>query len=62
MTKKILAFGASNSKQSINRILADFAAAEGFEIDKPEAAPSGGVSETADTEAEGGTMGPKVSD
>ena len=41
--------------------LADFAAAEGIEMEKPEAAPSGGVSEAADAETEGGTMGPKVS-
>ncbi len=41
--------------------LADFAAAEGIEIEVAEAAPSGGVSETADKESDGGTMGPKVS-
>lgn len=41
--------------------LADFAAAEGIEIEVAETAPSGGVSEAADTESEGGTMGPKVS-
>jgi len=41
--------------------LADFAAAEGIEIEAPETTPSGGVSESADTEDEGGSMGPKVS-
>jgi len=40
--------------------LADFAAAEGIEIEVPEATPSGGVSESA--EGESGTMGPKVSE
>lgn len=41
--------------------LADFAAAEGIDMETPEAAPSGGVSETADKkDAESGTMGPEV--
>lgn len=40
--------------------LADFAAVEGIEMEVAEATPSGGVSDTADAEAEGGTMGPKV--
>ena len=41
--------------------LADFAANAGIEMESPETAPSGGVSETADSESDGGTMGPKVS-
>jgi len=39
--------------------LADFAASAGIEMDTPESIPSGGVSESG--ESEGGTMGPKVS-
>ena len=42
--------------------LADFAAAEGINVEPKEAAPSGGVSEKVDIESEAGTMGPKVSE
>ena len=40
--------------------LADFAAAEGIEFEKPEAAPSGGVSEKAEEADSAGTMGPEL--